>query len=261
MTGVEQDRVPRRVEDQVQRHGQLDDTQVRAEMTATLGRLADQELPDVRRPAPSSPDRTSTAQLRPGAERSRSDRQRAGRSPVPGRWATQSRSSTLAPPGSWPASAAARWAGRGVGRKTAPAAGCDLALRRYRPAGPGDIGATVRRISSARVARKLADRWPRVLRAVRRPAGKVRGHENGCPRSGHPSAAATRQPIVVAHRGASAHVPENTVPAFEAAWNAGAQWVEADTQPTADGVPVILHDELLDRTTSGSGPIRAVPRR
>jgi len=47
------------------------------------------------------------------------------------------------------------------------------------------------------------------------------------------------------------------MPAFEAAWNSGAQWVEADTQPTADGVPVILHDELLDRTTSGTGPIRA----
>jgi len=52
-------------------------------------------------------------------------------------------------------------------------------------------------------------------------------------------------------------VPENTMPAFEAAWNSGAEWVEADTQPTADGVPVILHDELLDRTTSGTGPIRA----
>jgi glycerophosphoryl diester phosphodiesterase len=63
--------------------------------------------------------------------------------------------------------------------------------------------------------------------------------------------------IVVAHRGASAHVPENTVPAFEAAWNSGAEWVEADTQPTADGVPVILHDPVLDRTTTGSGPIRA----
>lgn len=47
------------------------------------------------------------------------------------------------------------------------------------------------------------------------------------------------------------------MPAFEAAWKSGAEWVEADTQPTADGVPVILHDEVLDRTTSGSGPVRA----
>jgi glycerophosphoryl diester phosphodiesterase len=66
-----------------------------------------------------------------------------------------------------------------------------------------------------------------------------------------------RDPIVVAHRGASAVVPENTLPAFLAAWESGATWVEADTQPTADGVPVILHDETLDRTTTGSGPVRA----
>jgi len=62
--------------------------------------------------------------------------------------------------------------------------------------------------------------------------------------------------VVIAHRGASAHHPENTLPAFRAAWDAGAQWVEADTQPTADGVPVVLHDADLDRTTSGSGPVR-----
>jgi len=66
-----------------------------------------------------------------------------------------------------------------------------------------------------------------------------------------------RHAVVVGHRGASARVPENTLPAFRAAWDAGAAWVEADTQPTADGVPVILHDADLDRTTSGSGPVRA----
>lgn len=65
-----------------------------------------------------------------------------------------------------------------------------------------------------------------------------------------------RHAIVVAHRGASARVAENTLHAFEMAWEAGAVWVEADTQPTADGVPIILHDEHLDRTTSGSGPVR-----
>ena len=52
-------------------------------------------------------------------------------------------------------------------------------------------------------------------------------------------------------------VPENTLPAFVAAWESGATWVEADTQPTADGVPVILHDDTLDRTTDGAGPVRA----
>ena len=65
------------------------------------------------------------------------------------------------------------------------------------------------------------------------------------------------QPYVIAHRGASATVPENTLPAFVAAWETGARWVEADTQPTADDVPVILHDSTLDRTTTGSGAVRA----
>jgi len=52
-------------------------------------------------------------------------------------------------------------------------------------------------------------------------------------------------------------VPENTLPAFLAAWESGATWVEADTQPTADGIPVILHDDSVNRTTTGSGPVRA----
>ncbi len=65
-------------------------------------------------------------------------------------------------------------------------------------------------------------------------------------------------PVVIGHRGAAAVAPENTMPAFDAAWAAGARWIEADVQPTADGVPVMLHDDDLDRTTDGSGPIRAI---
>ncbi|WP_395729505.1 glycerophosphodiester phosphodiesterase [Nakamurella sp.] len=67
-------------------------------------------------------------------------------------------------------------------------------------------------------------------------------------------------PWVIAHRGASARRPENTLSAFLAAWHAGVVWVEADTQPTADGVPVLLHDRDLDRTTTGRGPVRAARR-
>ncbi|MET3806612.1 glycerophosphoryl diester phosphodiesterase [Nakamurella sp. UYEF19] len=63
-------------------------------------------------------------------------------------------------------------------------------------------------------------------------------------------------PWVIAHRGASRHAPENTMPAFEAAWASGCGWIEADVQPTRDNVPVVLHDEELSRTTNGSGPIR-----
>jgi glycerophosphoryl diester phosphodiesterase len=64
-------------------------------------------------------------------------------------------------------------------------------------------------------------------------------------------------PVVIGHRGAAAVAPENTMPSFEAGWAAGARWVEADVQPTADSTLVMLHDDDLDRTTDGSGPVRA----
>jgi glycerophosphoryl diester phosphodiesterase len=67
-------------------------------------------------------------------------------------------------------------------------------------------------------------------------------------------------PLVVGHRGAAAVAPENTMPAFDAAWAAGATWIEADVQPTADGVPVMLHDDDVDRTTNGRGPVRSIGR-
>ena len=51
--------------------------------------------------------------------------------------------------------------------------------------------------------------------------------------------------LVIAHRGASAALPENTVVAFEAARDLGADWVELDVRRTADGALVILHDEAL----------------
>ena len=60
----------------------------------------------------------------------------------------------------------------------------------------------------------------------------------------------------VAHRGASAELPENTLPAFERAVELGADVIEADVRLTKDGKPLILHDATLDRTTSGAGPLR-----
>jgi len=60
-------------------------------------------------------------------------------------------------------------------------------------------------------------------------------------------------PIVVAHRGASSDRPENTLEAFGAALEAGAQAVEMDVRLTADGVPVVLHDPDVSRVTDGKG--------
>jgi glycerophosphoryl diester phosphodiesterase len=56
-----------------------------------------------------------------------------------------------------------------------------------------------------------------------------------------------------AHRGASARQPENTIAAFRAAMAGGADGVEFDVQLSADGVPVVIHDEKVDRTHQGEG--------
>ena len=57
------------------------------------------------------------------------------------------------------------------------------------------------------------------------------------------------RPVVIAHRGFSMVAPENTAPAFELALMAGADLVELDYHHTADGIPVVIHDGTLDRTT------------
>lgn len=65
----------------------------------------------------------------------------------------------------------------------------------------------------------------------------------------------TVQPPVIAHRGASAYAPENTIAAFEAAVAAGVRWVEFDVMQAACGELIIFHDDTLDRTTSGKGAV------
>lgn len=67
------------------------------------------------------------------------------------------------------------------------------------------------------------------------------------------------RPIPVGHRGASGERPENTLPAFARALEQGAQILETDIRPSAEGVAVVFHDDDLDRTTDGSGPIAAQP--
>jgi glycerophosphoryl diester phosphodiesterase len=61
------------------------------------------------------------------------------------------------------------------------------------------------------------------------------------------------EPLVVAHRGASIEQPENTIEAFEAAIDAGADAVEFDVRMTADGHAVVMHDPEVSRTTDGTG--------
>ncbi len=63
------------------------------------------------------------------------------------------------------------------------------------------------------------------------------------------------RPILLAHRGDSAHAPENTLPAFEQALQKGADGIELDAKLSADGQIVVIHDATANRTTDGAGKV------
>ncbi|MSR78423.1 MAG: glycerophosphodiester phosphodiesterase [Candidatus Omnitrophica bacterium] len=64
-------------------------------------------------------------------------------------------------------------------------------------------------------------------------------------------------PLVIGHRGAAALYPENTLASFKEAFSKGAaQMIEFDIQASQEGIPVVIHDATLRRTTNGSGTIR-----
>jgi len=64
-----------------------------------------------------------------------------------------------------------------------------------------------------------------------------------------------RLPLVTSHAACKGHAPENTLAGIEAALRLGADAIEIDVHCTSDGVPVLIHDETVDRTTDGSGNI------
>lgn len=64
------------------------------------------------------------------------------------------------------------------------------------------------------------------------------------------------QPVIFAHRGASAHAPENTLAAFELALMQKADGIELDVKLTMDGHVVVIHDATVDRTTGAKGKVR-----
>jgi glycerophosphoryl diester phosphodiesterase len=61
------------------------------------------------------------------------------------------------------------------------------------------------------------------------------------------------RPLVVGHRGASGYAPENTLASFELALEQGADAVELDVHLSRDGEAIVIHDEQLERTTTGHG--------
>jgi glycerophosphoryl diester phosphodiesterase len=74
----------------------------------------------------------------------------------------------------------------------------------------------------------------------------------------HPLLDPDRRPII-GHRGNAAHAPENTMESFRQGLAAGAECVELDIHLSADGVPVVIHDPSLDRTTDTGGLVAALP--
>ena len=62
-------------------------------------------------------------------------------------------------------------------------------------------------------------------------------------------------PKIIGHRGAKGYAPENTIESVQTAADMGVEWVEIDVKLTKDQIPIIFHDETLDRTTNGSGNV------
>src|SRR3990167_8295733 len=65
-------------------------------------------------------------------------------------------------------------------------------------------------------------------------------------------------PTIIGHRGARNYAPENTLESIHTAADMGCKWVELDVKLTKDMVPIIMHDDDLDRTTNGHGPVAEI---
>lgn len=68
----------------------------------------------------------------------------------------------------------------------------------------------------------------------------------------------TDRPLISAHRGGRLEAPENTLDAFARLANLGIRAAECDVHLSADGIPVVIHDETVDRTTNGRGEVHTI---
>src|SRR5919107_420246 len=75
---------------------------------------------------------------------------------------------------------------------------------------------------------------------------------------GTPSSIMIRFPRTIGHRGARGYAPENTLAGIRTAAEQGVCWVEVDVKLTRDGVPILMHDDTVDRTTDGRGNVASM---
>ena len=134
---------------------------------------------------------------------------------------------------------------------------------------PGSPGSRVLGVLWVLWVLGVSVRFVRTLRAVStRPENlrtdTLRSHSPGAESPGTHSGGtedpSSREPanLVFAHRGGSKLRPENTIAAFDHGLSLGADGLELDVHLSRDGVVVVHHDALLDRTTSGRGPLAAL---
>ena len=62
-------------------------------------------------------------------------------------------------------------------------------------------------------------------------------------------------PKIIGHRGAAGYAPENTLVSVQRAYDLGVRWIEVDVKLSSDDVPVLFHDDRLERTSNGKGSI------
>ncbi len=108
--------------------------------------------------------------------------------------------------------------------------------------------------SSGKVGEKLTDEELANIHNMFKVEGVKAGDENGnVSNNGSVNNSATKDTMVsVGHRGWY-KAPENTLSAYRESYNQGFRYVECDVQFTKDGIPVLLHDDTIDRTSNGSG--------
>ena len=68
-----------------------------------------------------------------------------------------------------------------------------------------------------------------------------------------------KTPLIIAHRGAVEYAPENSLDAFSIAYEKKADGIELDVRLSKDGIAVVLHDRVVDRTTNGRGSVGFLP--